>query len=99
MHIPDSRRDQRAACFAPRAARRPILLDDCVFRGESDSCSNRSRTVFRIISDSVPIDIGRDSGLRPDSFATSPERCPINPGIVSDLVRNAVGFASEWCLI
>ena len=71
----------------------------CVFRGETDSCSNRSRTVFRIISDSVPIDIGRDSGLRPDSFATGPERCPINPGIVSDLVRNAVGFAAEWCLI
>jgi hypothetical protein len=36
--------------------------------------------VLQSKSDSVPIDIGQDSGLISDSFGTGSEPCPIKPG-------------------
>jgi len=58
-------------------------------------CSDSSRTAFRFLSDSVPIQFGQCSGLRPDSFWATlewcpkrSERCPREPGRVSERGRN-----------
>jgi hypothetical protein len=62
----------------------------CVFRALSDSDSDFCRTGFQFLSDTVPIHIGRCSGLIPDSFGSKSECCPTRIGTVSEMARNGV---------
>ena len=80
------RTEDRGAYSGAKRTRNPI---------DVGQCSDSSRTAFRFLSDSVPIQFGQCSGLRPDSFWATlewcpkrSERCPREPGRVSERGRN-----------